>query len=377
MSASDPVGRPAAAEAGVFLGTFAVLLLAMGGLFSADTVLAKMERTARQSEAHGLFSEGVQLAGRHEFAAAVDRLQGALADERTNPLYQRALASALLGASDLTGAGTLLNERLQQQPTDAEASLLMARVLARQGKHEDAVSYYHRAIYGHWDDDPAGSRIAARFELVELLVRMGNRRELLAELLPLQDAALNDIGTRRRIARLFTDAGSPARAAEIFSELVKNDGDDAESWAGLADAEFAEGAYRTAETYFVNAMRAAPGDSAVWDRLALTRRILSLDPMQRGIGGAEQLNRSVALLGLTLSAAESCAGVAASQSDSLLADSARVAISAVRVGGERHDAVNRNLDLAERLWAERQSECPGPPRPGEEPVALVLRRAAD
>jgi len=376
VAGPDPARRPPRADPGAFLGTFALIFFAMGALFALDTLLARMEAGERRSEARQLYQEGVELTTGRRYPAAVDRFQGAVSAERTNPLYQRALAAALLASGKVTDARTVLADRLQREPTDAAASFLMAHVLEREGEDESAASYYHRAIYGHWDQDAARNRVGARFDLIDLLARTGNQRELLAELLPLQDEAPSDVATRRRIARLFVDAGSPPRAIEIYRDLLRRDGRDAETWAGLAEAEFARGNYRSARADFATAVRLAPGDSAIAGRLRNTERVLALDPTQRGLSSKEQASRSVGLLELTLAAADSCLATAADTSARLLADSARALVSAKPPAAGLHAAMETNLDLAERLWAERGRICPGQRRPGEQVLGLVLDKVA-
>ena len=51
----------------------------------------------------------------------LDRLRSAVSAERQNPVYQRALANGLLAMGKITDAETVLTERLQHDPADAEA----------------------------------------------------------------------------------------------------------------------------------------------------------------------------------------------------------------------------------------------------------------
>lgn len=374
MTGPDPASRPAAANAGVFLATFALILLAMAGLFAADLFLAGLERRELRAEARHLYEEGVSLSGRGRQKEAVDRFQSAVAAERTNPVYQRALADAMLATGKPAEARAIAAGRLQREPADAAASLLVARALVREGNPAEAISYYHRAIYGIWDQDPAANKVRSRFELVDVLARMGAQRELLAELLPLQDQAPTDRETRKRIAYLFLDAGAPTRAIEIFRALLKH-GRDPGTYAGLGEAELARGNYRSARANFVTAAELAPGDSTVARRLALTQRVIGLDPTQRGIGSAEEYRRSIELLGLTLQAADRCLTGAAAGNQGVV-DSARAVLVARPPRTGRHDAVEANLDLAERIWDLRRAGCPAGPTPAEEPMALVLERLA-
>jgi tetratricopeptide (TPR) repeat protein len=382
VAAPEAASRPAAASAGVFLGTFALISLAMGGLFAVDLFLAGKERAERRSEARHDYQEGLESARLGRRSQAVDRFQAAVAAERSNPVYQRALAGAMLANGKVAEGKAIADERLQQEPTDAAASLLVARALVRQGRPREAVSYYHRAIYGEWDSDPAGNRVRSRFELVELLARLGAQRELLAELLPLQDEAPSDLDTRRRIAHLFLDAGAPTRAIEIFRDILRRHGKDAESYAGLGEAELARGNYRSAQADLSEAVQLAPADSSIAHRLWVAQRVIDLDPTRRGVGVGDQYKRSEELLRLTFQYSGSCLAAAppgdSSATNRLVSDSALSALRRPlpRASAELRKATDQNLDLAERIWELRQKQCPQLGSPEEEPVALVLERVA-
>jgi tetratricopeptide (TPR) repeat protein len=363
----------AAADAGSFLGTFALLFVAIGGLFAIDTSLAKLEQAESRSEARQVFQEGVQLAAEGRNFDAADRFRTALSDERTNPLYQRALASALLVAGKITDAEAVLTDRLQHDPTDAAASLIMARALAKDRKPREAISYYHRAIYGQWVQDSLANRVQARFELVDLLARQDAKHELLAELLPLEDEALPDVGTRKRIARLFITAGSPVRAAEIFRNLVHRDTTDADAYTGLGEAEFEQGSYQAALISFETASRLVPGNPEIAARLALCRQVAALDPTQRLLSADEQYRRSLTLVDLALGAVVGCAGPEPVPLVQSVIDSSRAAL-AQRASGRPYDAIEANLHLAQRLWQLRQMACGRPVTEAERPLGLVLEK---
>src|SRR5690349_10023603 len=139
MTESAPRIGSAAASAGAFLGTFALIFAGIEGLFAVDTFLADQDRAASRTEARRLFEEGERLQAQGDLRVAVERLRGAVAAERQNPVYQRSLAGALIAAGRTSDAQTLLSERLQHDPGDAESSLMMARTLVRQGEAREAI----------------------------------------------------------------------------------------------------------------------------------------------------------------------------------------------------------------------------------------------
>jgi tetratricopeptide (TPR) repeat protein len=280
--------------------TFAILFLAMAGLFALDTFLAKLEKSDSRAEARRLFAEGERLAREGRNLEAIDRFRGALSIEREERDYQLALADALLAAGKFTAAETIANDLLQHDSTSGAANLTMARVQVKLGKIADATSYYHRAIYGQWKRHATEQRVRARLELVDLLASQNAKEELLAELLPLQAEPGIGIDIRKRIARLYMAAGSPSRTADMFREILRTQPQDPDAHAGLGEAQFATGDYREARTNFQAAVKLQPGNAEIQKLLEQSNQILVLDPTQRGLGSGERYRRSVKLVELAL-----------------------------------------------------------------------------
>src|SRR5208283_4685748 len=185
-------------------------------------------------------------------------------------------------------------------------NLAMARVQAKEGKLMDAVSYYHRAIYGRWTRDSSRNRVQARSELVEFLMANHSTDGLLAELLPLQQEAPGDLVTRKQLAFAFTAAGSPARGVEMFRDILRHEPKDPDAYAGLGEAEFTRGNYRAASVNFETALRLRPEDKDSRERLDLSNQVLALDPGQRGLTREDQYQRSLKILELVVASASSC-----------------------------------------------------------------------
>jgi tetratricopeptide (TPR) repeat protein len=376
MTDAAPRSGSVAASAGAFVATFALVFAAIVALFAVDTFLADKDRAASRAEARRLFEEGERLQTKDDMPEALERLRSAVSAERQNPVYQRGLAAALLAAGRLSDAQSVLGERLQHDPTDAEASLMMARTLAHEGKTRQAIAFYHRAIFGEWAEPQRAHRVEARFELVELLAAEHARQELLAELLPLESEAPQDAATRKRIARMFLVAASPSHAIAIFRELVRLDRSNADAYEGLGEAELQQGSYRSARHAFATALALRPGDQATASRLALCDRALALDPTQRGVGASEQFRRSAALLELTVAAVDSCTGPGLVAPPPALLDSARGALAwPVPAASSQDTAVEARVNLAERLWQARPAACPV--QPWAKPAELVLTKLGD
>jgi tetratricopeptide (TPR) repeat protein len=370
------------ASSGQFLQTFGLVALAIGALFTVDTFLAKTEEGESRIEAARLFALGRSLLNQGHNEEAVDRLKDALEIKRGNREYQRVLAQAQLAAGQAPDAEQTLNDLLLGDSTDGPSNLTMGRVLLKEGRIREAISYYHRAVYGQWKDDPQDNRLKVRFELIDLLAQQDSKDELLAELLAVQDQMPGDVAARLRLGRLFLTAGSPARAADVFRGVLKDRPSSAEAYAGLGESDFTKGDYRAAQSDFQSALRinprlnswVNPGGQAVAKRLDLVSRVLALDPAVRGIGTAERFRRSRLLVQMTLDS-DACLGPnPAPVSQELLDDARRTLKARVSAAGQ-DEATEANLDLAGRLWHARISGCKPAPDP-DDPLGLVLAKVA-
>jgi tetratricopeptide (TPR) repeat protein len=361
---------------GSFLRILTFTFVAIGVLFTLDTFLESKEASEEHAEAARLFREGNQLMKQSSYADAVERFKDAVSSERNNREYRQALAESLLAAGKLEEAHTTLTDMLEEDSTDGAANLVMARVLLKEGRPTEAVSFYHRAIYGHWNTDAAANRVKVRFELVDLLTRQNSKEDLLAELLPLQEEAPNDLATSKRLGQLFIAAGSPARAADIFREVLRQTPQDPDAYAGLGAAEFSRGNYQTALTDFSAAARLNPDDESIQRKLELCSQVLTLDPTRRGLPSSERYARSLKLLELTLNETEPCTGTASPQPTKDLLDEAHKALKARVPRSRQSETYESNLDLAERLWQVRTKECAQTAPQPNQPLPLVLAKIA-
>lgn len=355
------------------LTTLGLLTAGIVALLAVDTFLARLDQAARRSEAAQLFEQGRRLAdgGRHR--EAIDRFRTALAIDRDNRDYRLHLAREQLAAGAAGAAESTLTRLLREQGTDGEANLALARVLVRRGRLGEATAYYHRAIYGLWPRNPDSARTRARLELIDLLAERDARQELLAELLPLEGVGLVDTAVRRRVAHLFVRAGAASRGAAIFRDLLRRNGRDADSYAGLGEVEFARGNYRAAAADFRAALRLDPENAAVAVQLDLTNQVRSLDPMQRGLGSAERERRSAELLRIAVEASRRCLGERPADSVRAALDSAAVTLDLEAEPMRRDEVLEANLALAERFWLLR-AECALPPTVPERALELVLEK---
>ncbi len=357
------------------LGTLGLVAIAIMALSIVDAFLARTERLENRAEADRLASAGRGLMEKGRPLDAVSQFKAALAVERENPEVWLALGQAQLAAAQFSEAEATLTELLRRDSTAGAANLELARVLVKEGRIEDAVSAYHRAIYGHWDREGEKNRVSVRFELVNLLARQRSKEELLAELLPLLDVAPDDIAVQKHLGLLFLIAGSAPRAAEIYREILRHHPEDADAYAGLGESEFARANYLAARSDFQMAANLRPADTEISGRLTLANEVLALDPMRRGIAPEEQYRRSVTMLNLAAAAVTRCAGVVPGEEQDAM-DRAQKAAKTSSRPAKLSEAVENNLNMAEQLWKIRQQKCKQAPAPEEEPLRLVLAKIA-
>ena len=345
-------------------------------LYGADRSLAGLEQSELKAEARGRYLSGNENLKAGRAAEAVADFERAHALERNDREYELALAAAHIAANQLDAASETLNDALQRDSNDARANLLMARVMVAKQQYPAADSYYHRAIYGSWMRDADGDSAQARLELVEFLAIHGTGKELLSELLPLENDAAANPAIARRLPDLFLRAGSPNRAVTAYRSLIEQDPNDVQAYAGLARAELLLGNYSAAQAAFRDALRRRSGDPALRESMELAGKVMALDPTPRRLESSEKYRRSMELLGLTEDAAKSCvAGDKPPDELQPLLDSAESFKKKKASGLMANESAEARLDLAEKLWHARLKLCPSAPGPNDA-LALVMEKLA-
>lgn len=337
---------PEVASTSVFVATFAALLGIIAGLLVLDFSLARIERVEAETHAASEYAAGLAELEHGRAQRAIDHFDAAVAIERTNVSYALGLARAEVAAGEQERAETILRGLLGRAENDGAVNLAMAEVMMRQRRPDEAQAFFHRAIFGRWGADSVERRTAARFELIGMLQALGRRRQLLAELLPLEEMPAESAAARRRLGHLFIDADSPRRAADVFRDLLRRDPDDADAYVGMGDAALGLGNFRTARADFAAAARLRPDDALIAARGALADTVLSLDPAARRIDDAERYRRALTLLARATAAARACGLVIAT-------DSAVYATSA----NDMDSAADRALAKARSLVNALPASC--------------------
>ena len=343
----------------------------MAAMFVLTTVFANTYRAQRRSRAEAHFQEGNTLLAEGQNRKAVSEFREALSYSHDSFEYRLALALALIKVGDISEAEAHLTELGETDPTSGVVNLNLARIAARQGEFQEAVTDYHRAIYGHWASDPEQNRIQARFDLIAFLASRKANKEAIGELLQMAVDVPDDPALKNRIGNMLLEYGAPANAADVFQDVLSEHAD-AAAYFGLGRADFSMANYSAALSVFRRAARLQPDNEDIRQRLALTGQIISLDPTVAKLSSLERYLRSRQLVNKALAALEQCTG----SEDEVLPDTfASLMAEARRTSPRREGETPRLISLAEQLWQARAKVCPSTPQK-DEPLAYVLEKIA-
>jgi len=126
--------------------------------------------------------------------------------------------------------------------------------------------------------------------------------------------------------------------------------------------------------------RCAPGSGrpvgVEWAGVVGPGLVLILDPIRRGLSGEERYERSVHVLELVAAKIPQCITAAQATADADLINAVNAALKQrVAVPGQT-DAVEANVDLANKLWQAERTTCASAVSPEDQPLQLVLAKAA-
>ena len=226
--------------------------------------------------------------------------------------YRLALATALINAGQLNEARSHVEQLLQEDPTNGQLNLLLARIAVKRGHIRDAVDDYQRAVYEYWPTSELQTRRQARWELATLLNQTGDHTSAVAELMQLYtNTPANEVPRKIKVGQQLLKYGATFEAEQIFRDLAKQSPHDPDIMRSLGQAYFNAGEYVTARHEFQRAVRAAPRDKESIDSLATTNDVIELDPALPSLSSSEHLRRSQNLLNRVLKNLRTCSAVAA------------------------------------------------------------------
>ena len=352
-------------------GISAVLL----ALFLLTGFFIYYYRVERQSAAEDAFQKGNTLVKQGRYEEAIEQYRSALSVSH-KPGHRLALAMTLEKADRMNDAGIYLQELVQEDPNSGLVNLGLARIAARQERVQEATTFYHRAIYGHWSKVSEENPIQVRFELIKLLSTTGSRKQALSELMALSEEIRDDTATTKRVGRMLLEFGAAKESSEIFRSILRREPRDVEAYAGLGEAEFAQRDYLSAREAFRNALRLKPNEETIQRRLELCDNIVSMDPTLPRLNSAEQYRRSRRLLENCLRVVEECLATHSTDPPGDVRDSmAQTRRNLLLHGRPSHyiEEAEANVELAKRLWQARTRLCSSSSF-ADEALSLVLPR---
>jgi tetratricopeptide (TPR) repeat protein len=266
--------------------TLAVLTGLAIVLFAAVTGLSSLYHRQQESLANRWSSRGASELGAKRYEGAVVDYRTALLYSRDNYMYQLGLAEALVGERRANEAYAYLINLRDRRPENGQVNLELARIEAARGLTDNALRYYHDAIYAIWPADQELESRNARLELVHLLLNIGDRAQADSELIALAATLGNRPQEHTQAGQLFLQAQDNERALVQFRMALAGNRHDVTAMAGAGNAAFAMRQYTVAEQYLRRA--AAAGSKASQPQLKLAELVLHMDPFRTYFKAAER-----------------------------------------------------------------------------------------
>jgi tetratricopeptide (TPR) repeat protein len=262
-----------------------VSFLAVGGL-------SRIYHAQRESLGNRWFMRGAADLKQRHFELAVNEFRTALLYSRNSYAYQLDLAEALIGLKRTNEAYAYLVNLWGREPENGLVNLELARIAVQRGETDQALRYYHNAIYAIWPGDQEAEGRNARLELIEYLLAIKAMTPAQGELIALAANLNDDPAMQARVGDLFLQAYDYEHALAEYRLSLKVDQHNSAAWAGAGTAAFQLGRYDLAQRYLEAAVTANPDDLQSADRLKTTELVLKMDPFRRQIS-VDQRHRVV------------------------------------------------------------------------------------
>lgn len=226
------------------------------------------------------------------YEAAVTDFRTALLYSRDDYSYQLNLAEALVGLSRTGEASAYLLNLWDREPENGVVNLELARIARQQGRTDQAIRYYHGAVYAAWQRDQENQRREARLELIDLLLENKDEGDAQSELIALAANANDEPALQKRIGDLFSRAGDYEHALGAYQSALRTNPHDVKAMAGAGTAAFQLQRYPLAQHYLKSATAANSKDSHSAQLLQTTESVLRMDPFRPQISSVDR-NKAV------------------------------------------------------------------------------------
>jgi tetratricopeptide (TPR) repeat protein len=362
----------------VVLVICAVLLVI---LFSATGILTRAFHKKQNTLAVEWFAKGNASLANGAAREALDDFRRALIFDPENEPYQLHLAQALAQLGRQEEARAYLLNLLADRPGDGEVNFELARLAAQAGDLDDAVSFYHAAVYGAWNTDPLAAQLRARLELSQFLVR--HREDTLAEAELISLAANipdGDAELHTQAGDLFQSIGNLHRALNEYRLALQAAPDNLTARIGAGLVSFKLGSYVDAAEDLDIAAKADPENTTVATTLETARQVIASDPFSPQLSARDHADRVAAALAHAMQRAEQCSSGAAKnpETSSLLELSARAKLQQRSVWSESNlllhpDQNDAAMEMVFKIENAATQIC-GEPAGVDAALCLIERR---
>ncbi len=269
----------------------AALLVVATVAFAAVHRLSNRFSSRQHVLAAQVFYQGLAAQRSGNLENAATDFRAALSYQPDNYTYELSLAKALVATRHYDEARAYLASLAESAPQDGDVNLALARLAVQDSKYDDAVRYYHRAIYGLWSSDPDANRRRTRLELVDFLLQHDQRMEAQAELIASVATLPPDPALHLHIADRFFRAGDFHDALAQYRQVVRLDRRNADAHLGAGRAAFDLGQYRSAQRYLQTAIDLGTQEPMAVDMLKTATLVLQSDPSRPDLPAAERRRR--------------------------------------------------------------------------------------
>jgi tetratricopeptide (TPR) repeat protein len=282
----------------------ALLLVA---LFSLTGILTRAFHKKQAALAAEWYAKGNVCLAANSPREALDDYRRALIFDPENEPYQLHLAQALAQLGRQEEARAYLLNLLSDRPGDGEVNFELARLAAETGNIDDAVRFYHAAVYGAWESDPVAAQLRARLELSQFLVRHGERTQAEAELMSLAaNIPDRDAQLHTQAGDLFQSMGDLSGALSEYRFALKAVPENLTARIGAGMVSFKLGNYSKAIEDLEIAAKADPENKTVATTLETARLAIESDPFSPRLSVREKAQRVSTALSRAIQRADQC-----------------------------------------------------------------------
>ncbi len=284
-----------AAREPIILGV--LTMLAFIG-FAGVSALSRLYHRDQEARGARWYTRGMADLQAANPSRAVADFRIALLFSPSQDAYEMGLAQALeaQGGASRDEANVYLLDLWEREPQNGTVNLALARIAAAKGNKEQALRYYHNAIYALWNDHPDAQRRAARLELAEFLLRERAATQAQAELIALSGDLPPDPAVLVHVGDLFAQAQDYDHANFEYQQALKIDRQNPLALAGVGRAAFGLGNYASAQ-HSLQEAEAAGADGETARLLETVNLVLQFDPFQRRIPASQRAHIVVRAFG--------------------------------------------------------------------------------